>query len=54
MGDEQERQVLYLAAISATRHNVARREFHVQLRQTGQAKQAMAAVANKSFCGYRQ
>ena len=48
MGDARVRQVLYLAAMSAVRHNVACRVFYVRLRQTGRAhKHAVVAVANK-------
>ncbi len=48
MGDARARQVLYLAAMSAVRHNEACRAFYVRLRQTGHAhKHAVVAVANK-------
>jgi len=48
MGDARARQVLYLAAMSAVRHNVACRVFYVRWRQTGRAhKHAVVAVANK-------
>ena len=50
MGDARVRQVLYLAAMSAVRHNVACRVFYVRLRQTGRAhKHAVVAWLINSF-----